>query len=738
MDFNNLFRGSETSATIQTPVEQTVSALQHAIAGRGGRFAGEKVVRQALAIESFDNATRSEMHSALQDLATAIRSSVASVDGAGKMKVNLAQESAAVAAGLLGSSPADFLRMQTREFGQIQSQYAAPNTAVIGHSNIADATSRKLSLEAYDNKENKNAVLYSVAYNMQAAKQDDFVEAFFPTVVVTPDNVGFMVSMRLHYVQNDVRRSLSGSLTNFGRKNIIKAVVDPTILRTDQTRIVPVVRTGGGANDSTANFVAAADVTPYSVMLDSESVLTAPLKVGKRFDLLANSQTAALIEHGVLDVTDAIDSGLRLANVYVKIPAAGPAAAKVIKFDVRNLPFTDFNTVVQGNTRLLQVAFDTKALRVTADTKAVDGSTIDQLTALTTHSVRLAASLFGTVLQDKGDTIINTGDLTVSSVITADKQVLATDSGTGATIAAVFAGATVIGYDLLGYRTNSNVRQRGQLVDTQMVNQLYTVPLLSPITALRPVGETDGMDAAMISSLVTTTKIRSSNSGVTTLLEARDFLKSYVNDSDPTLEQPEILGVARYVVDAKYLEEDLNVRDQIDSLKSSERAADLTALIINKIRDMAYRLYTESAYKAALDSIYEGAAGKPLLIIGTDPTIARYLTLQGDLRLLGEYFDYRLVETLDIRMRGKIVFSFGMNTSYDAGAPNPLHFGNTAYKPELTLMMPIARNGQTSYELTVQPSFRHVVNLPIMGYITVTNIEDIIADKATVNFHSVP
>lgn len=736
MDFDKLFRGADTSTTVQTPIEQTINALQHSIAGRGGRFAADKVVRQALAIESFDNATRAEMHSVLQDLATTIRASVSSVQGAGK--VNLAQESAAVAAGLMGSSPADFLRMQTREFGQIQSQYANANTSVIGHSNITEATSRQLSLEAYDNKENKNAVLYSVAYNMQAAKQDDFVEAFFPTVVVTPDNVGFMVSMRLHFVQNDVRRALSGSLTDFGRKNIIKAVVDPTILRTDQTRIVPVVRTGGGANDSTANFVAAADVTPYSVMLDSESILTAPLKVGKRFDLLANSQTAALIESGVLGVTDAIDSSLRLSAVYVKIAAAGPAPAKVIKFDVRNLPFTDFNAVVQGNTRTLQLAFDTKALRVTADTKATDGSAIDQLTALTTYSVRLEASLFGTVTQDTGATVINTGDITVNTVISADKQVLSTTSGTGATIAAVFTGATVIGYDLFGYRTNSNVRQRGQLVDTQMVNQLYTVPLLSPITAMRPVGETEGMDAAMISSLVTTTKIRSSNSGVGTLLEARDFLKSYVNDSDPTLSQPEILGMARHVLDAKYLEEDLNVRDQIDSLKSSERAADLTALIINKIRDMAYRLYTESAYKAALDSIYEGAAGKPLLIIGTDTTIARYLTLQGDLRLLGEYFDYRLVETLDNRMRGKIVFSFGMNNSYDAGAPNPLHFGNTAYKPELTLMMPIARNGQTSYELTVQPSFRHVVNLPIMGYITVTNIEDIIADKATVNFHSIP
>lgn len=735
MDYKNLFNGGSARAnTIQTPLEKTMDVLQQNVAQRG-QIASEKTVRQALSLESMDQTGRAELQTTLQDLNTLIRSSVAALHG--EVKYSVSQESAGMVAGVLAASPRDTLRVQPREFSQIQGAFASPNTTVIGHSGIADAVARQMSLEAYDNKENKNAVVYSVAYNMQAAKQDDFVEAFFPTVVVTPDNTGFMVSVRLHYVQNDARRALAGSLTDFGRKNVIKAVVDPTILRTDQTRLVPVVRTGGGANDSTANFVAAADVTPASVLVDKESVLTAPLKVGKRFDLLALSQTDALIANGVLDVTDAIDSSLRLSAVYVKIPAAGQTPAKVVKFDTRNLPFTDFNAVVQGNTRTLQLTFDTKALRLTADTKAVDGSSVDQLSGLTTHSVRLSASLFGSVVQDTGATIVNTGDVTVATVTTADGQVLAQDKGAGATIAGIFSGATVIGYDLFGYRTNSNVRQRGQLVDTQMLNHLYTVPTLSPITALRPVGETDGMDAAMVSSLVTTTKIRASNAGVTALLEARDFLKSYVNQADATLEQPELLGVARFLVDAKYLEQTLDVAATVDSLKSSERAADVSALIINKIRDMAYRLYTDSAYKAAADAVFEGAAGKPLLIIGTDTTLGRYLTLNGDLRLLGEFFDYKLVETLDKRMRGKIVFSFGMNETYNSGAPNPLHFGVTAYKPELTLMMPIARNGQTSYELTVQPSFRHIVNLPVMGYIEVSNIETVIADKVKVNFATI-
>ena len=198
--------------------------------------------------------------------------------------------------------------------------------SVIGNSGqdgAMDVRQKNLSLEAYDEKENRNAIAYSVAYNMQAARQDEFGEAFFPTVVVTPDNVGFMVSIRLHYVQEEVRRSLSGSVSDFGRKNILKAVVDPTILRNDQTLLMPIVRTGGGSNDSTVNFVDPADVAPYSVNFDRQVVTTAPLKIGKKFDLLAISQNEALIAAGVLDQTDAIDSSVRLGAIYVKLATGG-------------------------------------------------------------------------------------------------------------------------------------------------------------------------------------------------------------------------------------------------------------------------------------------------------------------------------------------------------------------------------------------------------------------------------
>lgn len=738
----NLFTGggSIKPQAMQAPIEALADSLQAAIAGQGGQFVDSGVVAAAVSLESFGADTQMQLTTAVQNLRATVSAAVAAVASqfkAGDFNKNLtlAQESAAVASGIVASSPKAALRAPLHGLSKLKAMVGDDQfTSVIGHGSMQgtlDTRPQNLSMEAYDEKENRNAVAYSVAYNMQAARQDEFGEAFFPTIVVTPDNVGFMVSIRLHYVQEEVRRTLTGSLNNFGRKNIIKAVVDHTILRNDQTRLTPVVRSGGGANDSTANFVAADDVAPYEVTIDQHKVMTAPLKVGKRFDLIGLSQTDALISAGVLDQTDAIDSSLRLGAIYVKLGTAGGNA--VIKFNTKDLAGSDFNYSVQGNTRQLQLGFNTNALLVTKNTVAVDGSSISQLAALTDSAVRLGADLFGSVVQDRGETSINTSDVTVSTVTDSTGQILSITAGAGKTVADIFADAKVIGYDLMGHRTNSNRRQRGQLVDTQFINNLYTVPLLAPITALRPVGDAEVNDSSLLASLITTTKIRTSNSAVGSLLEARDLLKDYINAADATLNQPEVLGVARYVVNAQYLEAVIDVPAQIDSLKSSDRAEDLQALLINKVRDMAFRLYTGSAYKAAADAIFDGASPKPLVIIGTDPILYRYLTISGDTRLLGDAFDFKIVQTLDARMRGKMIMSFGMESAYNSGVPNPLHFGAMAWKPEMTLMMPITRNGAISFELTVSPSYRHIVNLPIMGYITVTGIQEVIAGKVAVN-----
>jgi hypothetical protein len=713
----------------QSPLGKIVALLRNDLSNVPGRqIVSDQVANSMISMESMSHAAQSEAGASFDQLRT-IQKGIVQAVGLGQLTP--AQEQASSLAAIYATSPRAYAgskgRLGTESLRGQSGEFTTVSISAEGVSSVG--------MEAYDNKANDNIAAFSYAYNMQAARQDEAGELFFPTIVQTPDMAGLSIATRLFNVQDDAKRNINGSLNTFNRVNILKAVVDATVLRNDQTEIVPVVRGGGGASDTTAFFVPSADVTPYARMVDNVSVTTAPLAVGKSFSLLGISQRDALIANGALDATDSIDTA-RLAAVYVKIaagadPVAQPAA--VVRVDVSDLATSDFEYTIQGNTRKLNLNFSTKAVKFDSATTNVAGAAVPQFAAIGTSVARIGVSLFGSVVQDLGDAELTAGGVNVAKVTNSAGQVLDLTAGAGATIAAIFAGATVIGYDLKAYFSNTNKRQRGQLLDTQEIRQLYNIPLLPPISVLRPVGESEANDAAMLNGLVTTTRIRCSNSAVTTLLQARQSLKNYVNAADSYTQAPDAFGIGRHVVNAAYEEDAMDVAALIDSLKTADRIEDLRALLVNKIRDMAAKLYVKSSYKAASDAIHDGADVKPTVIIVTDTYIATYLNLIGDTRMLGDLFDVKLAITLDSRMAGKLVFSFGQEAAMNSGVPNPLHFGMMGYRPELTVMMPVTRGGATSMELTVQPSFRHVVNCPIMGYLEISNIEEVVASKVTIN-----
>lgn len=713
----------------QTPLGKIVSMLKNDLSQVPGRqFVGKDTANAVIGMESLGNAAQHEATDAFANMRT-LQKSIVSAVGLGQLTP--AQEQASSLAAIYAVSPQAYSGSKQRVGTESLRGFANEFTTV----SITSDSVPSIGLEAYDNKANDAIAAFSYAYNMQAARQDETGELFFPTIVQTPDMAGLSIATRIFNVQDDAKRNINGSLNTFNRVNILKAVVDATVLRNDQTEIVPVVRGGGGATDTTQYFVPAAEVAPYTRLVDNVSVTTAPLAVGKAFSLSGISQRDALIANGALDITDSIDTA-RLTGVYVKIAAgADPVAAPAvtIRVDASDLAGSDFEYTIQGNTRKLNLNFKTTTIKVTSATTSVTGAAVPQFAALGTSVARIGLSMFGSIIQDLGDTELTAGSVSVTKVTTDVGQVLDTTAGAGATIAAVFAGAVVTGYDLKAYFSNTNKRQRGQLLDTQEVRQLYNIPLLPPISVLRPVGESEANDAAMLSGLVTATRIRCSNAAVTALLQARQSLKNYVNAADSYTQAPDAFGIGRHIVNAAYEEAVIDVSTKIDSLKTADRIEDLKALLVNKIRDMASTLFVRSSYKAASDAMHDGAEVKPVVIITTDTYIATYLNLTGDTRLLGDLFDVKLAVSLDSRMAGKLIFSFGQEAAVNSGVPNALHFGMMGYRPELTVMIPVTRGGSTSMELTVHPSFRHVINCPIMGYLEISGIEDVVADKVTVN-----
>lgn len=712
MYFTSKIKSSATPVGLSAVVQELQNILN------SNQIVSPSTAKAALAMESIRDDQIHSLVTANQTLTMAVESIADKLGVRGK--ITDAQVQAAAAAGILAGDPMSFYNHKTTM------PASSDGLSIVTMVGLEDVASNRIAMEAYDDRENRNAAVYSISYNMQAARQDEFGETFFPTIVVTPDNVGFGITVRLMMVYNELNRQVSGALDQYNKKNIIRAIADYTILKNEMTRIVPVVRT-----ESTDKFVDSAIVAPYSMLLEDESITTAPLATGVKMSLLGISQTDALLANGVLDITDSIDPGIVLQNIYVQVTGVDTNSnpiQDVLVFDVSNLPLSQFTYSTQNNYRVMTLNFSSTSLLINKFTKNVDGSPLSVMSGIVSgdYVVRLSADVSGSVNIELGDTVVYGNQISIHSVTNSSGTLLDTRAAPANAIVAAFSTAKIVGYDIKAYRTNANRRQRGQLIDTTEYTQLYNIPLRNPITAIHPMTADSQGDVSDLSSLITATRIRTSNAAVTALLNTATILSDYVDSRDASNTGPDVLGVGRFFVIPTFASEDIDMNTAINSLTSTDRPSDIQAVLVNKIRDHAYRMYRDSEYKAAADARNGGISQVPTVIIGTDPVLARYLTVTGDLRTLGGEFDVKIVSTLDKRVAGKIFITFGVFDENRNVEPNPLNFGNMAWSPELTIILPISRGGQISREIAVSPRFLHVTHCPILAVLNISNVPDVI------------
>lgn len=677
-------------------------------------------VSRSLGMESMTEGQVGQLNTALETMTSRTANMVA---GLGIEGISVQQQSsmvaAAIAAADLKSFAARGLSMEAIESAK----------GVVGNAVMSDAFANRLpAMEAYDESNNRDSVVYTVAYNFLAAKQNDFGETFYPTHVVSNDNVGVTVSLRLIQVYDDIKRNVNGALARFNRKNIVKALIDSTILKNEMTRVVPVVRPA-----SLANFVDPALVPAAAVVLEGESINTAPLKVGVEMDIIGLSQTDTLLAAGVMDRTDGLDRSINLQNVYIQV------GADVLSYNVSNLATSNFLAQPQENYKRHALNFNSQSLVVNKSKKRADNTALVELASVVTDDLilQLKINMTGTVNIEEGGLVVYGNSIKIEKAFDAAGVELALTHAKVAPLVAKFATAVIFGYTLKAYRNNLNKRQRGQLLDTTYQNQTWTLPLRSPVSVIRPPNADSQTDSGDLASLVAATFARTSNEAVTTLLETAALLKEFVDSRVPTSLAPDLFGVARELVEPTYIGETLDVNAVINSVSSHEKAADIQAVLAQKIRDIGSRLYRDSGFQAVIETKVAGVEGEPTILVGTDPMTARYLMVDGDTRLTGPTFNYKVVTTPDERMQGKLVIALGYPDQTE-GTLNPIHFGYMLWSPEATIVIPQARGDQISKELTVMPRFRHITNVPVMGMVEVKNIPDVVSKKIAIDFHNIP
>lgn len=593
-----------------------------------------------------------------------------------------------------------------------------------GEVNVAEANA--YSQESFDETELANFAAQNIMYNVLASRQDPFAEAFFPTKVVTPAEAGIKITVDRQEVLDYAQHKTDGSSLGEKRSNLIDAFADASILNRPATELVPWAKED---NSNDGYFVANDDVAARSVELSGHAVRTRPLKMGKRVNLLGISSHPGLIDNGVLDVTDQIANGMRLTNLYVKLvdSTATPATVEIVKLGVGNMTRTQFKKSHEGKGREVVLNFISDAVVIDSASKTPAGAALALLAsqvATPDLTVQLSLSVSGSGNLNEGTVDVHSSPVRVESVVDSDGSVLSLSEGAGKAVVDRLEAlsASVIGYDLNARRSNSNWRSTGALIDVTPYTESYAIEPGYPISVLTPTDDTQ--NGAKISGMVNAARIRNSNNAITTLINYGEQLEAYQQAMLRGVKL-DIVGAGRHVVKPFFASDNLDVAARVTSISSHERAEDVSMVLVDAIRDMAYRMYREANYGPALDLANAGTQTKPIVLIGCDAVVQRYLMVSGDDRLLGEMVDYRIVSTNDTRMTDSIYLTF---TRERPGSEDGLSFGVHAYIPELIQRVTTNRGGSTAKNDRVVPRSIHVPVLPVLGHIRVVGLKEAITN----------
>lgn len=716
------FKGSAGS-----PLNNVVSALRQTIAAQGTDVASKDITGQLISMESLDDGQFQELDRRAKDIGREIKDAFASLrpsleDGEagedGEEDLTDTQLQAGAIAAMAAGNPAEYAEVAMR------SQASGDNVVDIGSSGAAGVVDTRdtPSLESFDERELAKFLPYSIVFNVKAAVQDSFSEMWYPTTVVPPEQGGLDITVRRTLVHNAIQHSNTGKVTDWNRKNLVEAAMDHKILADESTSLVPVVLANGGNADK---FIDEALVAPVVRRISNIDVPTAPLAINVELNLLGLSQHPGLIGAGIIDHTDAIDNSIGLENIYIQL-----ADGEAVKYVTARLARSHFVKSVEGANREMNLNFKTADLVLDKDTLTTAGVAPTLLAAITAANVtvRLAVNLNGDFDTQLGNGRVYSSPVTVDSIVGADGKEISLVSGAGAPIVASLKGAAVVAYDLKAARTNSNRRTRGLLLDTNDRTFRFHIPLGAPISAPSPAGS--NRDARDLEMLINAVRVRNTNNAVTRLLNYAETLKAYAKAVKRQDTIPEVEGVGRFLIKPFFEEKEIDLEQEINSIRDMDRAQDINAILVNAIRDVSYRMYRDTGYQPALNAAVTGSQ-QPKLLIGTDVVLQRHLMVVGDSRTFGIAFpEYQIESSFDFRMKDTIII--GLTRMGQSEGIDPLTFGVHAWIPELASSMMVQRDGGTYPEAMVQPRNLHINHLPAMAIIKVKGLDKVLTNKIVV------
>jgi len=585
-----------------------------------------------------------------------------------------------------------------------------------------------VAMESFDGQVVSSNTPYSFAVNMVMARQDEFTETIYPTVVLKPGVSGCAVAATVEKIEGQYLRS-NASADRLKRNSVslVKALIDAdSILAGEKTRLVPVL--------NATNAEVLVDTLAYDTTVTGETIRTAPIKPDVDAPLMGISQTAAQLSQGVRDNTDAMDDTVILENVYYTLTDGTDTSTHVI--NVSGYTSARWVPTASGHSKDIALNFVSDSLVISVDnTKQVDGSASAVLDNLNMpgHTIVVRGVLYGSGNTEIGDLSVSKGKFELLELRDAAGNVVPQTDAKFTTVKGIIDAMEFIGYEVDAYATNSNLRQTGYILSAETVNTIYSVGYRTPISVLKPQIHTADVDndANKIKSFGNQARAMSTVLGINKLLKYAGFLRN-ATENGIELVTNELAGAAKDLVNPYYTNKEIDLATVVDSTNSKDITANIKGAISAVIAQTVNEMMDGSGYLDAFENTNMNLGAKPTIIIATDRKIKAALTGDGQPLDLGGNVNVKVVATGSKQFINKIMV---MPTT-GSKALNVLNFGFRAFVPTPTVEVKRSINGTSINALYNQPAFEFVNLLPILAEFDVTGFETV-TKKIPQNVHTV-
>ena len=609
-----------------------------------------------------------------------------------------AQEKAGVHAAAMVDNPAEWAKKAIEATNEAQA---------INNTEDGVEFSDRVVMEAFDDSNFKDAVGYSVVWNIVAARQSNAVENIWPTLTLEPQRSHIEAIVQFQVFHQEVRHKSTGDKVDFGRILMLETIVNGELLDDNIIKCVPVYE----ETVSDQHFIDPTIIAHREVTVDGETVTTGPLLVGVEHGLLGLSQAAIGGLTGELNSASQLAPMPRMENLYVRITNKN-GKASVVRIDATVLSRGSFVGNQEGNIRDTSLNMNAPGLGLDAKTVDVTGAPAEALAFLRTpafqnHRLEYQLKVYGDCNLETGNTEIQPANGRISSIkirqafghFSAEKDTVVAKELTDA-----ISKIELIAYDIDASRTNIDRRQRGPLTNVTAEFEKYYVRLGSPISTIFPA--TEAQSNVDLIAPMTATRIKNDFYGIKALFRYSEVLSGLAISNDATLPRAPIKAIGRHIMTPYYKHYVISAVDILDSNRSKNKLEDLQHAILNYMRDAIIRGMRDSKLELALQVQTGSADSKHTLAMITNQILGKYLFQLGDTRILGS-LPYPVVADTHA---SELLGTYGSDEhelfivpTLPGTQANPLSFGHHLWKPELASTLQVTRDNSTNREIVVQP-----------------------------------